>query len=800
MILQKLLGRHGGWMFAILLITSLVNAEGSYGDVCAATITHYRNTVDWINDCKINQTSDVIKCSCACKRDWSLDKCIEQCCGSNETTTPISSSSSSMISITKPTKPPRDHNCEDNFTAMVIKKLVNCLDLDRKLHYLNTCYCDCRRDTGKLQSCVNSCCRYYGSEFFHPFKTNSITSTTYENTVTSTTVFRVTTSTTTTPSSFTTSRLPSSSTSASRIHTTSLHSKSSSSRMKTNSVHPTSSTIQSPSVAPQEVTTTSSLLVTTSTSIAPHDSYAKKPGIAFVFKPTKTRLKSMPCNSSTLSQFADGVAKEAVTWKVPTLSFTGTCIKDYVNITVRFVDVHDAKKVFSSVEKHFNLAINDVIYHAEVSPIGFVPWDSGVNTSKNNHMILAIVVCVLIVSIVGGGGIYAVTPKTKTTKDGIVYSELRTTSSLLTISHIRLRVDNGGGAKDYNLDEVLLRKPSNGREWVLWTPDGVMKPLQMHLVLYFEDESKIASEDMPRDFNISLHKVNPRNRRNLLYESIQDSPTATLTFSGIVENPCLLEIPDPSCMRFHSMQAKSESRINAFSDKVHVLRLKSSDGISISGTIELEVFAGKKNLAFFKISNRIKRPAGKKPKPSPEPEHKVLTPQMTSTHVSSMIPPPSARQQSPPTRETAFADNNPLPQYTYGMSPDYSQASSSPIQQAGSPMGYSSEYELPLPEDILELNSMMSMNDQTRGYINQSQLETIPLPVDPPHVDMLNSNSMTQDGAFGDMVLMNFEANVTNSGIEQAIAANNANLTQPQGSDINFLEWLQNSEQGDVAF
>eukprot|EP00039_Didymoeca_costata_P014520 m.235311 g.235311 ORF g.235311 m.235311 type:complete len:761 (-) comp16043_c0_seq1:93-2375(-) len=708
----------------------------------------------------LNGLEEPIPCYCNCAKHLTGGHCMETCCSTNMTTT---------TTATISTKPPRNSNCEDWMHQWNKDEPQGCDDpaANTGTHYLGNCVCDCKNDTS-AHACVRSCCRYYGSEL-SVLTTNSVTSSTTE---------------------------------LSSPLTLSNHQSSSplTSGMKTNSVHPTSSTIQSPSVAPQEVTTTSSLLVTTSTSIAPHDSYAKKPGIAFVFKPTKTRLKSMPCNSSTLSQFADGVAKEAVTWKVPTLSFTGTCIKDYVNITVRFVDVHDAKKVFSSVEKHFNLAINDVIYHAEVSPIGFVPWDSGVNTSKNNHMILAIVVCVLIVSIVGGGGIYAVTPKTKTTKDGIVYSELRTTSSLLTISHIRLRVDNGGGAKDYNLDEVLLRKPSNGREWVLWTPDGVMKPLQMHLVLYFEDESKIASEDMPRDFNISLHKVNPRNRRNLLYESIQDSPTATLTFSGIVENPCLLEIPDPSCMRFHSMQAKSESRINAFSDKVHVLRLKSSDGISISGTIELEVFAGKKNLAFFKISNRIKRPAGKKPKPSPEPEHKVLTPQMTSTHVSSMIPPPSARQQSPPTRETAFADNNPLPQYTYGMSPDYSQASSSPIQQAGSPMGYSSEYELPLPEDILELNSMMSMNDQTRGYINQSQLETIPLPVDPPHVDMLNSNSMTQDGAFGDMVLMNFEANVTNSGIEQAIAANNANLTQPQGSDINFLEWLQNSEQGDVAF
>eukprot|EP00039_Didymoeca_costata_P001669 m.54174 g.54174 ORF g.54174 m.54174 type:complete len:801 (+) comp10908_c0_seq2:375-2777(+) len=300
---------------------------------------------------------------------------------------------------------------------------------------------------------------------------------------------------------------------------------------------------------------------------------------------------SSNCELSSVADFKNAVVQDVNT---PITSADGSCQEDIistVNITLSFESEESAKEAYAELSSIIAFAVKGEEYKPQMTPVGFEPKDKR-NPRKDdiNTDAAIIVVAVLVVVFAVVGGVYA---------NGSVVGS----SSSLIITNIQIRITTGESIKDYDLDTVILRKPSNGRDsWVIWTPDGVVKPSRVQFVVHFDDKSAMNLASVKDDFEFSLHKVIPRNRKNLLYDNLEES-MCNVKWACVNENPNIVDFPPTMRVTFTSAKARSESHISDFKEKVHRIRIKMQPGLSCQSTYEFDVFAGKKKVDFFNVKS-----------------------------------------------------------------------------------------------------------------------------------------------------------------------------------------------------
>eukprot|EP00039_Didymoeca_costata_P010780 m.146012 g.146012 ORF g.146012 m.146012 type:complete len:824 (-) comp14960_c1_seq2:76-2547(-) len=347
------------------------------------------------------------------------------------------------------------------------------------------------------------------------------------------------------------------------------------------------------STSATSVVSTSSKEITTTTSKSTrHHASNWNFGISLIFTLEHSEGGGDICNSSTTDKFITAVKASLLELNAGFDGIGALCEKDdgfdLVNVALQYDTEADARRNYTELKKQgVSVTVDGRRYHAEEKALGF---DQETHVTENNHVNTIVMVTVALIVLLSLGGLYALTQK-----------KLGESRGNFIVSNIQLRVHHESEYKDYAFQEILLRKPPNGRDsWVVWTQDGVFRPTKLQFVILFEDTSSSVGS---HSLEFSLHTVTPRNRKNLLHESL-DSAMSSITWTWENENPCCVEFPPTQRMRFNGAKAKSESQIGIFEEKVHRVRIKWAGGLSSDNIYEFEIFSGKKRMDFFKLTQQ----------------------------------------------------------------------------------------------------------------------------------------------------------------------------------------------------
>eukprot|EP00039_Didymoeca_costata_P014203 m.227007 g.227007 ORF g.227007 m.227007 type:complete len:761 (+) comp15969_c2_seq5:853-3135(+) len=303
---------------------------------------------------------------------------------------------------------------------------------------------------------------------------------------------------------------------------------------------------------------------------------------------------SSNCHLSSVADFIDAVVNGITT---PFVSASGICQDDVIStveITVSFNTKEIAKEAYTQLAKRSTFAVKGEEYKPKMTAVGFEPNDDKNKKDDTNSETVIIIVVVLVVLFAIFGGVYMM--------NGVKSMPVVGASTPLVVTNIQIRITTGDMYQDYNLDSVLLRKPSNGRDsWIIWTPSGVVKPTRLQFVIHFDEKSAMNLVCMEDELEFTLHKVVPRSRKNMLWDNLEGT-LCNIKWVCTNQNPNIVDFPPTMNITFSSAKAKSESYIMSFKEKVHRIRIKMKTGLSCQNEHEFDVFAGKKKVDFFHVN------------------------------------------------------------------------------------------------------------------------------------------------------------------------------------------------------
>eukprot|EP00039_Didymoeca_costata_P014199 m.226986 g.226986 ORF g.226986 m.226986 type:complete len:721 (+) comp15969_c2_seq2:853-3015(+) len=347
---------------------------------------------------------------------------------------------------------------------------------------------------------------------------------------------------------------------------------------------------------------------------------------------------SSNCHLSSVADFIDAVVNGITT---PFVSASGICQDDVIStveITVSFNTKEIAKEAYTQLAKRSTFAVKGEEYKPKMTAVGFEPNDDKNKKDDTNSETVIIIVVVLVVLFAIFGGVYMM--------NGVKSMPVVGASTPLVVTNIQIRITTGDMYQDYNLDSVLLRKPSNGRDsWIIWTPSGVVKPTRLQFVIHFDEYSAPNLTCSQDDFEFTLHKVIPRNRKNLLCDNLEDA-LCKVKWASMNQSPNIVDFPPTARVIFSSAKARSESHISDFKEKVHRIRIKMKPQLSSPNVYEFDVFAGKKKIDFFNL-----KPSPNSARKETSASHGMQNYNRVSAESLSAIQPPvflsSAHQTSP---------------------------------------------------------------------------------------------------------------------------------------------------------